>query len=65
MPNTWTEQTPSSNIWSVVNADANSWFSSKLADPYVEINYWEDGYVDDRYDYWIPQSGVTDTWARQ
>jgi hypothetical protein len=65
IPNTWTEQSQSSNIWTTVNAESNTWFSSKLLDPYVEIDYWEDGYVDDQYDYWTRPSSQTNTWMRQ
>jgi hypothetical protein len=51
--------------WADVPVVPNVWFSNKLFDPYVEIDYWEDGYTDDRYDYWIKQSSVQNNWVRQ
>jgi hypothetical protein len=65
VPNTWTEQSPSSNIWTTVNPIADTWYANILADPYVEFGYWELGYTDERYEFWIPQTASTDTWARQ
>jgi hypothetical protein len=51
--------------WKDVVPEANVWFNRKLFDPYVEIDYWEDGYTDDRYDYWIKTTTVNDIWTRQ
>jgi hypothetical protein len=62
---TWTEQSASSNIWTPVAPSSGTWFSNSLFDPYVEIDYWEDGYTDDRYDYWIKTTTVNDIWTRQ
>jgi hypothetical protein len=62
---TWTEQSASSNIWTPINPGSNFWRNSRFFDPYVDIDYWEDGYTDDRYDYWIKTTTVNDIWTRQ
>lgn len=51
--------------WADTVPGTNTWFSNSLLDPYVEINYWDDGYADDRYDYWIKTSSTQDNWVRQ
>lgn len=63
--NNWTEQTVVENNWNIVNPENKVWFSNKLSDPYVEIDYWVDGYADDRYDYWVKSGNVQNNWARQ
>jgi|APGre2960657373_1045057.scaffolds.fasta_scaffold09233_5 hypothetical protein len=63
--NTWTQVSESNDTWTPVGAGSNVWFSNSLFDPYVEIDYWVDGYTDDRYDYWIKTSSVQDNWVRQ
>jgi hypothetical protein len=65
VPNTWTEQSPSSNIWATVNPGSDFWRSSRFFDPYVEIDYWVDDYTDDRYDFWVKTTSVSDNWMRQ
>jgi hypothetical protein len=62
---TWTQVAEVANVWTPVVAGPNTWFSNSLFDPYVEIDYWEDGYTDDRYDYWIKTSSTQDNWVRQ
>jgi len=51
--------------WVNVVPETNVWFDRKLFDPYVEIDYWEDGYADDRYDYWVKTPTINNTWMRQ
>lgn len=51
--------------WVDVVPEANTWVSIRIQDPYVDIDYWEDGYTDDRYDYWTRPSISTDSWMRQ
>jgi hypothetical protein len=36
-----------------------------LTDPYVEFGYWEAGYTDGRYEFWVSRSASTDSWMRQ
>ena len=63
--NTWAQVEEITNTWTPVVSGSNFWVNSRFFDPYVEIDYWEDNYADDRYDYWVKESSTQDNWTRQ
>lgn len=63
--NTWSQVSEAINTWTPAVIGSNVWVNDRFFDPYVEIDYWEDGYADDRYDYWVKESSTQDNWTRQ
>ena len=62
---TWTAASASTNTWTPITASSDTWYSNRLQDPYVEIDYWENGYTTDRYEFWAVSSVSSNNWVRQ
>lgn len=61
----WSQISSVYYAWNPITSNITTWINTRSEDPYVEIDYWLDGYTDDRYDYWIKSSNVQDNWMRQ